>query len=382
MTLKNKTIILISSERWGEIFISKHNYALALAKRGNRVFFLDPIDTSLSPGEIKIRDSGAHPDLKVVSYRPFFPMLLKFHQQYLFEKLIRIAIKRVIRRLKIRPDIVWDFNCAYLYNDLSIFNAPLKIFNPVDFLAEKARSKKADMIISVSDLILDQYALKDVPRLRLNHGLGEPFVVEAKKTTVVGKNERIQVGYLGNLAMDSLDRDVFLRVIRENPDLDFNIIGPTSGKDNNLGVRGKEDQISSFMLELRELQNVILHGPKPQQEVPAMLNKFDILLLCYKRTASFKCDNSHKMIEYLSSGKVVVCTYLSVYAGNDLVEMTNEDHNEELPALFKEVAENIDRYNSEAKQRKRKDFALDNTYENHLSTIEIFIERSVVKTIV
>ncbi|HTI11061.1 MAG TPA: hypothetical protein VL832_20965 [Puia sp.] len=376
MTLKHKTIILISSESWGKIFISKHNYAIALAKRGNKVFFLNPIDTSLRPGEVKMTDSGVHPDLKVVTFRPFFPLALKFHLRPVFSLLIKWNIKVILRKLRIKPDIVWDFNWSYLYNDLSIFGAPLKIFNPVDQLAADACRKKADLVISISDDILEQYSLENVPKLRLNHGLGEVFALAAEKESPLRAKGNIQVGYVGNLTLDSLDRDLLLEIITGNPDVTFNLIGPLSGKGSNLGTTSDHDDIRGFVDKLQRQKNVILHGIKAQHEVPELLESYDILLLCYRRTVMFKCDNSHKMIEYLSSGKVVVSTNLSAYAGNELVTMSGKDLNQQLPALFRTVAGNLDKYNSLALQKERKAFALQNTYEGHIRKIEAFLQEN------
>jgi glycosyltransferase involved in cell wall biosynthesis len=373
MTLRNKRIILISSERWGKIFISKHNYAIALAERGNTVFFLNPIDLSLRPGTMMIEESGVHPHLKIITYRPFFPLVLKFHLRPVFEFLIRINIRRIIKKFAIRPDIVWDFNCAYLYNDLSIFGAPFRIYNPVDTLAPDAVGKKADIVISISDLILAQYSREDVPKLRLNHGLGGPFLNIAREKAADRRNERIRVGYVGNLTLDSIDREILLRIIRENKDVLFNLVGPVSGKNNNLGLGSGDHDISSLLDELNKMENVTLHGVRPQSEIPGILAGCDILLACYKRTRMFNCDNSHKIIEYLSSGKVVVSTHLSSYEGNDLVEMSPAGRNDQLPALFGMVVKDLDKYNSPEIQQRRKAFALENTYEGHLSRIESFI---------
>ena len=379
MYLKNKTIVVISSEAWGKIFISKHNYAIALARRGNRVFFLNPIDLSLRRGEIKVEESGIHSDLKIVSYRPFFPFLLKFHFRKAFEVLIRWNIRKVLDTLKIRPDIVWDFNWSYLYEDLSIFRAPLRIFNPVDKLSEDTRHKKADLVISISDEILEQYLRNDVPRLRLNHGLGGPFALAAEKAPVGRSDKNIRVGYVGNLTLDSLDKDLMLGLIQQNPDVSFDLVGPVSGKDHNLGSRTGEDVAAVFAEALQQQKNVTLRGTMAQHEVPAFMESCDILLLCYRRTPSFRCDNSHKMMEYLSSGKVVVCTNLSAYKGSDLVEMSPVDDNGLLPSIFRRVVEDIDKYNAPAMQARRKAYALQNTYDNHIGTIESFIQANIQK---
>lgn len=41
-SFNNKTILIISPEPWGKMMISKHHYALELAKLGNEVYFLNP----------------------------------------------------------------------------------------------------------------------------------------------------------------------------------------------------------------------------------------------------------------------------------------------------------------------------------------------------
>jgi hypothetical protein len=40
--LKNKTILVISPNNWGTMHISKHHYAIELARLGNSVYFLNP----------------------------------------------------------------------------------------------------------------------------------------------------------------------------------------------------------------------------------------------------------------------------------------------------------------------------------------------------
>ena len=42
MQLTNKTILVISPQAWGQMYLSKHHYALTLAQLGNTVYFLNP----------------------------------------------------------------------------------------------------------------------------------------------------------------------------------------------------------------------------------------------------------------------------------------------------------------------------------------------------
>lgn len=377
MQIRDKVIFLISSELWGKLFISKHNYAIALAKRGNRVYYFNPIDHSLKPGTLRVEPSGAHPNLLIVHSRPLFPMWFKFHARSLFDQLIKWHIRRVERKLKARPDIIWDFYCSYLYNDLSAFGASLSIFQPVDQLGDDVRNKKADVVVSISDNLLSQYYRKDVPSLKVNHGLGDAYVQLAERAPVIITNAVVKAGYIGNLSIDSLDRETLVKTILANPQVMFHFIGPVTLKENNLGHNSSEEAFNKFIAHLRSQKNVVLHGAKNQQEIAAVLDTFDVLLICYKATPTYRNDNTHKVLEYLAAGKVVISTYLSAYADGDLIAMSSEDRNDEWPALFAKVTGNLQEYNAVEHQERRKSFAAQNSYERQIQRIENFIKTNV-----
>ena len=373
MQIRDKTIFLISSELWGKLFISKHNYAIALAKRGNKVYYFNPIDHSLAPGTLRVEPSGVHPNLLIVCSRPLFPMWFKFHVKPLFDRLIKWHIRSVEKRLRAKPDIVWDFYCSYLYNDLSAFGARLSVFQPVDQLSEEVRNKKADVVVSVSDNLLSQYYRKDVPVMKVNHGLGEAYVQLAERVPITTVNTPVKAGYIGNLSIDSLDRETLLKTIGLNPQVEFHFIGPVTMKENNLGHNSSEAEFNKFISDLRAHKNVVLYGAKSQQDIAAMLDGFDMLLVCYKATPTYKNDNTHKILEYLAAGRIVVSTYLSAYADGDLIAMTPENRNDEWPALFVKVAANLAEYNANDMQERRKSFAAQNSYERQIQKIENFV---------
>ncbi|HEY0678980.1 MAG TPA: hypothetical protein VGD17_11885, partial [Chitinophagaceae bacterium] len=81
----------------------------------------------------------------------------------------------------------------------------------------------------------------------------------------------------------------------------------------------------------------------------------------------------------LSSGKVLVSTYLSLYEGNTLICMSPKDRNEDLPKLFAKVVEQIEQWNKEEMQMKRIALALDNTYGKQLERIEEICDSSVAR---
>jgi hypothetical protein len=84
-------------------------------------------------------------------------------------------------------------------------------------------------------------------------------------------------------------------------------------------------------------------------------------------------SNSHKLLEYLSTGKPVISTYVSNYEGTGLLEMGRREDEPLLNALFDEVTHNLALYNSPERQQQRIQFALDNTYRRQVVRIREFI---------
>lgn len=376
MQLKEKNILLISSETWGDIYISKHNYAIALARRGNTVYFLNPVRERMRRGAIKIEPSGVHPSLQIVSYNTFFPIILKFHFPKLFDYLMRFQIKKIVQHIGVKPDVVWDFNCSYLYNNLQQFGAPLCIFHPVDLIGKDVSQKRCDLVLSVSDMILHEYKRQDVPKYVVNHGLAETFVKIAKKVPVESEtaDRPVRIGYVGNLMMSALDREVMKKIITANETSEFHMIGPYSYTNNNIAdERHHDKEYAEFLVFLKMQDNVKLYGPRKQRDIARLIDKFDMFLLCYREIPSYRADNSHKVLEYLSTGKAVVSSHLTYYEDKNLLEMTPLGKNHELPKLVQHIAENLHFYNDLENQLSRKKWALNHTYERHIQRIEQYI---------
>lgn len=377
MVLKNKAILIISSEAWGKIFISKHHYAVALAELGNRVYFLNPVNFNLLKGDILIETSSVDEKLFIISHRPFFPWILKFHVKWLFDVLIKVQVKRILKKINAKIDIVWDFNCSYLYNDLSMFNAEIKIFHPVDMLGVDVIKKKADIVFSVSPLILHDYKVPGVPKFLINHGLSKEFEVVANRPTSSDnyKNRPIKVCYIGNLLIPSLDRELIKQLVLIHTNITFTFIGPFSHKKNNIYNDYKEED-ETFISFLNNCSNTIFTNTLSPAEIANEIDTFDAFIVCYKKTAHFRCDNSHKVLEYLSTGKVVISTPLLFYESYDVIEMSNKAISYE--DLFDKIINDLDHYNSIRLMDKRKSFAKENTYKKHISKINMLITENVL----
>ncbi len=362
--LRNKNILVISPEFWGENFVSKHHYALELSKRGNKVFFLNPPYWHWS---FNIKSRKVSENLTILDYGALFKGLnrLPFSGRL---KIQIILARRIKFFLETNFDVVWNFD-PYHFQYLPCFGAHLNIYHSVDVyktILEKETAECANILFATSDRILE--GLQDVgtPKFKINHGVAQHFFEENTELFIQEENpERIKVGYIGNLLYKYLDVEILGTIIDNNKDVLFTFIGPY--EQSNL--HGVEHNIK-FIEFLKCSENVHLLGPKPSSELPRHLNRFDLFLMCYTGDINVaEMANPHKILEYLSTGRTVLTHYIDEYKDKgNLVEMVGD--NKLLPRRFKHVIQNLNYYNSTEKARMRIQYALDNTYLKQIERIE------------
>jgi hypothetical protein len=379
MLFRKQIIFIISHENWGKMLMSKHHYAIELGKLGNKVFFINHPDKQyrLSRGQIVV-ESTDYNNIAVVEHRLFHPYFFKYRFKKIYNFLVSFHVKKIIKRVGAYPDVVWSFDPG---NTLPLKYFPksmLRIFMPVDGPFgdedEIRASDKADLIISVTPEILSTFKHLDTPRLQINHGVADVFIHKVNKRSA---NETIRAGYSGSLLRNDLDTKTLIGIIAAHPDISFEFWGENDYKKSTIHLPQDVGlEARSFIATLHTLPNVILHGPVSSSELASGIQHTDILLICYKIKDA---QNSHKMLEYLGTGKVVVSTFLSAYTNNcrELIEMTgNKDNNDEYPKLFSKVINGLDYYNSLEKQKMRIEFAQNYSYSNNIKLIENFIGNS------
>lgn len=380
LKLKNKNILVISPQNWGTMYLSKHHYSIELARRGNKVFFLNPPDQNkeLPGNKVIIKPSGVHENLFVISHRSWFPFRLKFHWRWGFDKLMRTHIAKIKAALPVSPDIVWSFDIGNILPLKNFPDSSFKVFHPVDEpLLQEAidAAEGAQVIFSVTREIISKYHIYDVPRHFVHHGVAGEFVRKFEQGSY-SINNPLRVGYAGNMMRQDIDRSILLRILRENPDIVFNFFGSYKLKDGNLGG-GADESTIGFMQALEQLPNVKLHGVLDQEKLAKEFATLDAFLICYdiKKDPS-RGTNYHKLMEYFATGRVVISNNITTYNDRpDLIMMTIErDNNESLPALFKSVVANIEKHNRLELQEIRKKFAASNTYCRQMDRIEGLLE--------
>jgi hypothetical protein len=374
--LIGKTILIISPQSWGKMFVSKHHYAIELAKRGNKVFFLNPPEEKGNKGErIIVEPSELSDNLMLVQHALWFPYAIKFHALPLFHWLMKFHVHKLLK-ITGPIDIVWSFDLGNLYPFRLWGNDVYRVFHPVDEPLNSVAinsAQKADIIFSVTHEILEKYKVYPVPRHFINHGISEDFLQWQYKDNK--PDESVRVGFSGNLLRGDIDREMMLRIIRENPSVIFECWGSYTSTQSNIGG-GENEATQIFISTLKQLKNVILHGPVSSAALAKAIHQMDAFLICYDvQKDQSKGTNYHKVIEYLSTGKVIISNNISTYQQYPgLIEMIEDrENNQSLPGVFSQVIKNLQQYNSSVNQDLRMSFARDNTYNRQIERIETIL---------
>lgn len=376
--MRAKTIIILSPQNWGTMFLSKHHYAVELAKLGNKVYFINPpkdfrfnIKTI-----INIEPEGSVENLFIVEHRLNFPYLLKFKAIEIFHYLIKFHINKLVKKIGV-IDIVWSFDLGNIYPFKYFHSVPKKIFFPVDEPLNKAAiesAKGANIVVSITKEILDKYLHFNISQLQINHGVADYFL--QKENEFNKTDDKIRIGLSGNFMRKDIDRPILLKIINENPNILFECFGAYETTQSNISGDNYDKETNSFVELIKNANNVILHGPVPPKKLAKELHRMDAFLICYDvQKDQSKGTNYHKVMEYLAIGKVIISNNISTYINQpDFVQMVKErENNEELPKLLNKIVSNISEYNSILQLKKRIEFAKSNTYQllikNHESIL-------------
>lgn len=378
-----RTIVILSTEPWGKMLLSKMHFALELVRKGNKVFFVNP-PRELPGNKLavigEVMEGG---NLTIIHTNIVRGSLFLRHKLLFLYRLLNRRYVRAIKKLVgSKIDEVWSFN-ANQYIDLGPFEADKSIVLLYDLYQGAHIFKaieKADALISVSQVILDHYKDTSPPKLFIQHGLGQHFADKSRQRLRMEDfgigGTKTRVGYTGNLLRAGMNTAVAIQIIRGHPEIEFHFWGPYSLKDNNVNDAGYStpSELIDFVEFLRRQENVFLHGVVTQQELAERLFEMDAFLFIYSpRREVNGASNAHKLLEYISTGRVVIATHVSSYAGSDLLVMCDIKEEDRLPEIFDGAIRDLSYHNTRERQIRRIEFALDNTYARQVERVQEFI---------
>lgn len=348
LKLVNKEVLLISPEDWGDCWVSKHHYALELAQRGNRVFFLN---RSCAPVAVV----SPHENLTILP-APRFPRGLWYFPAFLRRRVHSSALKSLESMIGKGFDLIWSFDGVRFLDLESEVTGCTTIFHLVDLtpgIPWKLPARSADFCLGVSLGLVEELKRYNPSTHFLQHGFHDVSPVDFDFKT--GSPNAV---YAGNLGHRSLDHVRVLALVDAYPDVSFHFFGDDG--TGNLGT-GRRVELAD---QLSKRSNCSLHGAVSPELLASIYRSADALIVAHK-PAFDQIGNPHKFMEYLASGTPILSTKLREYESLSQ-EILFEDEVESYVAGFRALLEGAYRNGRE----KRQSYARDHAYPRQLDRIE------------
>ncbi len=360
--LRDKNILIISPESWGISYLSKHHYALELARIGNRVWFLNSpyYNRDVTADEIEL----LWPNIKIVD--DFNLKGLSRLPKFLQKNIIQKQATRLQKKLAVKFDLVWSFdNSRYFF--LDVFDSAFRIHHVVDVQMNYQLAKAcatAHLCLSVTTALTIRSHQYNSNTHFIEHGFANFVRTEVQLISV---NVGVNVCYVGNLLVAAFDIELMQQLAEKHTNVNFHLVGSFEKCHLNFQVNNLRRQ---QILDLEKLPNVWLYGELKYDDAFTVAAQCDVLCLMYFNSLE-EIGNSSKILPYLATGKVVISDYLSAYDDLQMLEMAKTK--EEYLSLFQRVIINIEEFNKPENSNKRKAFANQNSYSNHLQRIDHLI---------
>jgi glycosyltransferase involved in cell wall biosynthesis len=344
------TVLIISPEPWDAHSVSKHHYAIELARRGHDVLFYGPPSPSGPMVITPVERDGVR--LRVVHAGRVAPGL-RWLPGLLRRGIEALWLKKLERVAGCRVGVVWLFENSRFF-DMRFAGERLKIYHQVDLNQDfypATAAATADICFCTSDFIRERL-LPYQPRVfKIHHGTAQPLAPRYLNDECLARLSYAgaQAVYIGNLDMAYLDAELLAKVIVALPAVRFHLVGSYSRS-------GRLWQLAS------NLPNAVWWGKLDSALIPSILDRVDVLLVTYQ-AARFReqLSSPHKFMEYLASGKTVIATYTDEYKDKrHLLEMVDDTDN--YLSTLQRVLTNLSDYNCPQRQAERRVFAAEHSY--------------------
>jgi hypothetical protein len=320
---------------------------------------VDPPAELGQPGQIALNTTDV-PGLSILRYQTFFPYRLKFHARPLFDLLMRLQAKRLVNAAG-RPDLVWDFDNAYQFRDLMPFGAGTTLFHLVDDVGEAGLGTKgADHVFYLHRSFCMRAGGLPLADHEIGHGLGR---AHARAAAQAGDPTRRagppHLGFVGNLAAPWIDWAAVAEMLHRHPQARFTFWGPLPS--------AALDPLLQGIVEHPATRFPGLTAPERILDEAADVDLWLIPLRANRLPGG--ALNSHKVLEYLATGKAVAMTRLEAYTDSPLVYMPDAAANEALPDLVYRLLTDLEGINAPALVAGRRAFALERSYDRQLERV-------------
>jgi len=323
----DKDVVFITLSDWEGPRRIRHHLADALARRGNRVLFVEAF-YSLSKF-LKAPDlrrffrflSPTREPEKNLFLCPMFPFLPLGEFISIVSRLNWMAARFLIRRrmatLGFRNVVlvIFAYNADPLVGRLgegiSVYfcnDAFDKLYRP-EFLRRRVVSlerrliRKVDAVITVSEPLTEERAPFAKRISTVHHGVDYELFDQTLRSPAAPEEfeliKRPILGYSG-VIRHIIDLELIAHLASQRPDWSVVLVGPVTESDA---------RYYAHVEALKRMRNVHFLGARPSREIPRYVGQFDVCLLPYVLDEVSTYYNAPlKFYEYLAAGKPVIST--------------------------------------------------------------------------
>lgn len=317
--LKGETILCLAAAHWEGMWARAQQFMSIFARRGNRVIYVDPPITYLSPlknpslrGQANDCFRRADED-NIYIYSP--PVILPFGNMYrpvnrVNQAIIAAGLRRVYRELGLKPTICW----TYLPNtvDLPLPEGVTLVYDCADehtafpglikketvFRMERELFARAGASLASARELYRRKKESAPGLVVVPNGADAAHFNSALKPDLAVPEEvaslpRPVIGYVGAVSA-WLDQEMLAAAARAHPEWSVVLIGPVDTDTSSLAA----------------LPNVHLPGRKNYGRLPAYLKGFDVTVIPFRINQLTRGVNPVKLYEYLAAGRPVVSSDL------------------------------------------------------------------------
>ena len=325
-------VVLVSTADWDNPFwTNKQHTAVALAKRGHRVLYIDSQGLrrpSLGARDFRrvLRRLGkalaapreVRPNIWVWS--PFAIPLQKYALvRGLNRLLLGVGLARALRLTGLRRDVLWTYSplTTRLY-DLKPYR--LAVYHCVDDIkaqpgmpretieaADEALTRAADIVFTTAPRLQELHAPLN-PETHYAPNVADYDHFSRARTAEVPDDLKALpgrvIGFVGAVSGYKLDLELLKAVAELRPGYSFVLIG-------EVGEGDPWTDISA----LQGTGNIHLIGPRPYEQLPDYLAGFDVAIIPSRINEYTASMFPMKFFEYLAAGRPVVATSLPALEG-------------------------------------------------------------------
>lgn len=340
--------------------------AIALARRGHRVFWISPSrfvspssEEAYEPAQLRenlweIHLRGEPFDLYGGALSPLTATLLLDSLSRLYKDL-GLAATCVILQFpswrQIGMALRERFGAKLIYDCMDDWrNWPSEPKPGARSLSDQDELvRESDLLIVTSRELRDSFAKDGATAEIIPNAADFEFFQNGSPNSTLDAIPRPVVGYYGAIA-DWFDLNLMTEVAASRPQYSFVLIGQVT-----------VDGIG----KLKKLPNVHLLGEKPYRELPGYLSQFAVCTLPFTVNQLTRAVDPVKIYEYLSQGKPVVSVPLP-----ELSALSELLYFAQGPAEFAEQIDRAVAVSDETLRQKRISFASQNTWASRVEALD------------